>query len=372
MLQAIGDPQDRFVAVHIGGTNGKGSVASMVYAALRAAGYRTGLYTSPHLVDVRERMVVDERPITEDAFAAWTTQLRPIIEAYEASFFEATTAIAFADFAARGVDVAVVEVGLGGRLDSTNVIRPAVTAVTNVEMDHTEYLGNTLAAIATEKAGIAKAHVPFVLGDPKPETADILRRGAVAAGAHVVEVPADAAYGGALRLQGAHQRRNAAVAVAILEALGPTRPTDAEAVAAGLAAAWVPGRFDHRGLWLFDVAHNPAGMATLARSLVDSPVRGPLHAMLGFMRDKDAEAMIHTMASVAEQIWITSPPSAPVERQPDLEAMARSLEGPVRVQPDFDRCLAEAADGAGTVLVAGSFHTVGDAMVRLPGFRPFG
>ncbi|MCZ6754121.1 MAG: Mur ligase family protein, partial [Gemmatimonadetes bacterium] len=175
MLRAVGDPQDRFVTVHIGGTNGKGSVASMVYAALRASGYRTGLYTSPHLVDVRERMVVDERPITEDQFAAWTTRLRPVIDASDASFFEATTAIAFADFAARAVDVAVVEVGLGGRLDSTNVVRPAVSAVTNVEMDHTEYLGNTLSAIAAEKAGIAKADVPFVLGDARPETVDILR-----------------------------------------------------------------------------------------------------------------------------------------------------------------------------------------------------
>ncbi len=372
MLRAVGDPQDRFVTVHIGGTNGKGSVASMVYAALRASGYRTGLYTSPHLVDVRERMVVDERPITEDQFAAWTTRLRPVIDASDASFFEATTAIAFADFAARAVDVAVVEVGLGGRLDSTNVVRPAVSAVTNVEMDHTEYLGNTLSAIAAEKAGIAKADVPFVLGDARPETVDILRGVALAAGAQVIEVPVDAAYEGALRLHGAHQRRNGAVAVAILEALGPTLPTDAEAVAAGLARAWVPGRFDHRGTWLFDVAHNAAGMATLARTLADRPVRGPLHGVLGFMRDKDAEAMTRTLATVLEKIWITWPPSAPVARRPDLEAMARSMGPLVRVQPDFDGCLAEAAEGAGTVLVAGSFHTVGDVMARLPGFRPFG
>jgi dihydrofolate synthase/folylpolyglutamate synthase len=372
MLQAIGDPQDRFVTVHIGGTNGKGSVASMVYSALRASGYRTGLYTSPHLVHVGERMVVDGRPITEDAFAAWTTRLRPVIDASDASFFEATTAIAFADFAARGVEVAVVEVGLGGRLDSTNVVRPAVTAVTNVEMDHTEYLGNTLSAIAAEKAGIAKADVPFVLGDPRPETADILRDAALAAGARIVEVPAGAAYPGALRLHGAHQRRNGAVAVAILEALGPTLPTDAGAVAAGLARAWLPGRFDRRGTWLFDVAHNAAGMATVAQTLADRPIPGPLHGVLGFMRDKDAEAMTRTMAVVLEKIWLTCPPSAPVDRRPDLAAMARSMGPLVRVQPDFDGCLAEAAEGAGTVLVAGSFHTVGDVMARVPGFRPFG
>lgn len=372
MLRALGDPHQRFPVVHIGGTNGKGSVAGMVYAALRAAGYRTGLYTSPHLVDVTERMIVDGRPISEDAFAVWTEQLRPIIDASTASFFEATTAIAFADFAARGVDVAVVEVGLGGRLDSTNVVHPAVAAVTNVAMDHTEYLGHTLSAIAREKAGIAKADVPFVLGDPRPETAEVLRREALAAGARVVDMAPDAVYEGALRLPGAHQRRNAAVALAILEALGPTLPTEAAAVTAGLARAWLPGRFDRRGRWLFDVAHNPAGMATLARTLGDHPPREPLHGVLGFMRDKDAGTMIRTMAGVVKRLWVTMPPSAPVDRRPDLDALMDSTGSPVKVQRDFEACLAEAADGAGTVVVAGSFHTVGDAMARLPGFRPYG
>jgi dihydrofolate synthase/folylpolyglutamate synthase len=157
-----------------------------------------------------------------------------------------------------------------------------------------------------------------------------------------------------------------------LEALGPTLPTDAGAVAAGLARAWLPGRFDRRGAWLFDVAHNAAGMATVAQTLADRPIPGPLHGVLGFMRDKDAEAMTRTMALVLEKIWLTCPPSAPVDRRPDLAAMARSMGPLVRVQPDFDGCLAEAAEGAGTVLVAGSFHTVGDVMARVPGFRPFG
>ena len=135
LLEEIGKPQEQFEVIHIGGTNGKGSVAAMVYQALCEARFRVGLYTSPHLVEVRERIVVADRLIGEEAFAAWTSRLRPVIEELEASFFEATTAIAFADFAARGAQVAVVEVGLGGRLDSTNVLKPVVAAVTNVGMD---------------------------------------------------------------------------------------------------------------------------------------------------------------------------------------------------------------------------------------------
>ena len=137
----LGDPHREYATVHVGGTNGKGSVATLVYAALREAGFSVGLYTSPHLVDVRERMIVDDRPISRTAFAGWTARLLPEIERTQASFFEATTAIAFADFAARRVDVAVVEVGLCGRLDSPNVVAPLAGAVTTIARDHTEYLG---------------------------------------------------------------------------------------------------------------------------------------------------------------------------------------------------------------------------------------
>ena len=155
-------------SVHIGGTNGKGSVSTLVAAALAAAGWRVGLYTSPHLVSFRERIRVDGMPISEDAVAMWTTASRSSILGRKATFFEATTAIAFADFAARGAEIAVVEVGLGGRLDSTNVIHPLVSAVTKIERDHMKYLGDTLELIAREKAGIAKPGAPFVIGERDP------------------------------------------------------------------------------------------------------------------------------------------------------------------------------------------------------------
>lgn len=371
LLAEVGNPERQFPAIHIGGTNGKGSTAALVYEALRAAGLRVGLYTSPHLVDVRERMIVDGRPISEDAFAMWTGRLRAAIERSDASFFEATTAIALADFAARGVDVAVVEVGLGGRLDATNVLDPLVAAVTTVALEHTEYLGNTLEDIAREKAGIAKPGRPFAIGEPAPEVVDVLRREAAGRGARPVEVRPGVAYDGPLGMAGPHQRRNAAVARAILAELPPAFRPAAPAVRAGFARARLPGRLDRRGRWLFDVAHNPAGIHTLVSALAAAPPPRPLHALVGILRDKDWPAMLQRLAGVADAVWVTAPPTAPPARRWDLEEVGDRFMGLV-VEPDFDRALRDVQAGAGTVLVTGSFHTVGDAMARLPGFRPLG
>lgn len=373
--------------MHVGGTNGKGSVAVLAYAALREAGHSVGLYTSPHLVDVRERMIVDDRPIGRAAFADWAARLRPEIEHTEASFFEATTAIAFADFAARRVDVAVIEVGLGGRLDCTNVLAPLASAVTTVARDHTEYLGDSLDAIAREKAGIAKPDTPFVIGEPDAALAGVLAEVAAGVGARVTRVPPAARYAGALALAGPHQRRNAAVAEALLEALPPPWRPPPAAVSRGFARARLPGRFDRRGRWLFDVAHNPAGIAVLLAALDREPLVRPVHGLVGILRDKDWRAMVAALEGVSDRLWLTAPPSAPPERRWDLDevgrtdgrsgdsyAMASTRPAGHRsvIEPDFDRALQEVQQGAGTILVTGSFHTVGDALARLPGFAPLG
>jgi dihydrofolate synthase / folylpolyglutamate synthase len=358
--------------VHIGGTNGKGSAAVLVAETLRIHGCRVGLYTSPHLVTIRERMVVDGRPIPAAAFAAWTERLLPHLDATGASFFEATTAIAFADFAARQVDVAVIEVGLGGRLDATNVLTPLVSAVTHVALDHTDYLGPTLEHVAREKAGIAKAGVPFVIGEPDAAAAALLRVTAREAGAVPVIVPPAARYAGALGLRGPHQRRNAAVAEAILGALPePWRPT-AETVAVGFGRARLPGRYERRGPWLFDVAHNPDGMRALRAALAADAPRPPVHALVCVLGDKDWRAMLGTLRDAVDTLWLTAAPSVPTGRAWDLAAVERFAGSAARVEPDFDRALAGVPAGAGTVLVCGSFHTVGDAMARLPGFAPVG
>ena len=238
LLKTLGNPHELMPSVHIGGTNGKGSVSTLVAAALREAGWRVGLYTSPHLISFRERIQVDGVPISEEAVAMWTARLLSAILERKATFFEATTALAFADFAARGVEVAVVEVGLGGRLDSTNVVRPLVSGVTKIERDHMKYLGDTLELIACEKAGIAKPGVPFVIGETDPGLVGVLRREARRAvrrtggraagrtGADIRVLPPDYEWRGPLSLAGPHQRRNAAVAQGILMALpSPYRPT---------------------------------------------------------------------------------------------------------------------------------------------------
>ena len=372
LLAELGDPHRHFATVHVGGTNGKGSVAALVAEALRAAGHRVGLYTSPHLVDVRERMLVDGRPIPADAFVAWTERLRPLLDPTGASFFEATTAIAFADFAARGVDIAVVEVGLGGRLDATNVVTPLVSVVTHVALDHTDYLGTTLEAIAVEKAGIAKPGVPFVVGEPEGDIAQLLMTCGGAAGARPVRVPPEARYEGRLSLQGPHQRRNAAVAEAVLAALPAAWRPPGEAMAAAFARLRLPGRYDRRGRWLFDVAHNPDGLAALLAALAADPPSRPLHAVVCVLRDKDWPAMLHALAGAVDRLWLTDAPSAPADRAWDLPAAATLLGPRAVVERDLGRALEGAAQGAGTVLVTGSFHTVGDAMARLPGFQPLG
>ena len=370
LLAVLGDPQDRYPTIHVAGTNGKGSVSTLIAAALQQAGHRVGLYTSPHLVSFRERIRVNDVPISEAAVAAWTERLRPTIDAEGATFFETTTAIAFAHFAAREVDIAVVEVGLGGRLDSTNVITPIVSVVTHIALDHQKYLGETVEAIAREKAGIAKAGVPFVIGESDPVLAEVLVT--AAAGARHVVVPAAEEWLGALGLVGPHQRRNAAVAEVVLSLLPePLRPSG-HATAEAFARARVAGRFDRRGKWLFDVAHNPDSMRALTATLAESAVPRPVHALVSILGDKDWSEMLVELDRAIDVGVLTVAPSAD-SRKWDLGWLERWLVDPERpaararwrLIPDFGEAMREVQAGAGTVLVTGSFHTVGDVMGEL-------
>jgi dihydrofolate synthase/folylpolyglutamate synthase len=372
LLVRLGAPHRLIPTIHIGGTNGKGSVSTLVAEALQEAGWRVGLYTSPHLVSFRERIRVDGVPITPDAVAAWTTLLHQEIESRHATFFEATTAIAFADFAGRGAEIAVVEVGLGGRLDSTNVVSPLVTAVTKVAMDHTKYLGDTLELIAAEKAGIAKEGVPFLIGETDPGLVQVLSRTAQQLGGDARVVPAKARWEGPLALEGPHQRRNAAVAEAILEALPePYRP-EAASVDRGFARAKVPGRFDRRGKWLFDVAHNPDGMKALVAALASADLPRPIHALVSILGDKEWGPMLVELDHGIDRGVLTIAPTAE-GRGWTTEWLRQWLQDDRRpearaewsLRPDFLQALAEVQVGAGTVVVTGSFHTVGDVMRQL-------
>ena len=380
LLRSLGNPHEVVPAIHIGGTNGKGSVCTLVAAALRESGWRVGLYTSPHLVSFRERIQVDGIPISEAAVAMWTERLQPLILERRATFFEATTAIAFADFAARGAEIAVVEVGLGGRLDSTNVVKPLVSAVTKIERDHMKYLGDTLEKIAGEKAGIAKPDAPFVVGERSPELVNVLRRAAhrtvaraePGARADVRVLPPEYEWRGPLGLAGPHQRRNAGVAHGVLMALPPRWRPNAEAIARGFASAWIPGRLDWRGKWLFDVAHNPDGIRSLIAALDALRPPRPLHGLVSILGDKEWPEMLVQLDRVIDRGILTVAPTA-ASRGWDAAWLRGWLSDasrpPARASwslvPDFRAALQEAQCGAATILVTGSFHTVGDVMAEL-------
>jgi dihydrofolate synthase/folylpolyglutamate synthase len=396
MLEAAGRPQALFRSIHIGGTNGKGSVAAMMESVLRAAGHRCGLYTSPHLCAFRERVRLEGQAIGEEALVAAATRLWPVIQRESASFFEATTAIAFRAMADAGVDVAVVEVGLGGRLDSTNVIRPEVAVLTNVALDHVQWLGPTVESIAREKAGIIKPGVPVVTGETDPVPLSVFRAAAAAAGASLAAVAEEDLSGirtdrrgtdvtvtteswGPLALHvplaGRHQARNAALAVRALEALPPDLRPEPRILQAGLASVRWPGRLQIEELagrtWVFDVAHNLAGVQALAAAIPELALPRPLVGLVGVLGDKDWRAMLAPLYELCDAVFLTLPPTAPAERSWDPVAVLAEVPAPhARAVRDFDDALRRvrersAAPGGGTILVTGSFHTVGDALIKL-------
>ena len=391
LLSRLGNPEAQYPSLHVAGTNGKGSSVATMAALLSAAGRRVATYTSPHLVDFRERMVVDGQMIPADDVVAFITRYTPVVEEIGASFFEATTAMAFDYFARAGADVAVIEAGLGGRLDSTNVIDPIVAGVTSIGLDHTEYLGSTLDEIAREKAGIFKPGRAAVIGETNPRIRDLLARYAKQHGASTVRLATDDVRlervdvsasgttcdlvwkGQQLRLTtplaGRHQAANLAFAMTMLDAAGPPFAASAEAWAAALPAVRIPGRFERTGKFILDVAHNPAGIDVLVQTLRSVSPPEPIVVLLCVLRDKDWREMIRLLSTVAAKFVLTMAPTAPASRAWDLDeaaAFARETGRGVDVVADFHAAIDRAASGAGSVLITGSFHTVGDAMSMLP------
>jgi dihydrofolate synthase/folylpolyglutamate synthase len=396
-LASLGNPERHFAAIHVAGTNGKGSVSTMLAGILRASAHRVGLYTSPHLVSFRERVAVDGVPISEEAVTLWAARLEEPAVRLGATFFEIATALAFADFASRGVEIAVVEVGLGGRLDATNVVRPLACGVTRIALEHTEYLGSDRLSIAREKAGIAKRGIPFVTTEADPDVAEALlvearARGAaaehldpgrslarVAAGRHGVRfdavTPARRYDGLEIGLVGAYQAENALLALRLAELAAPAVIVDEASVRDGLRSARVPGRFERRGKWIYDVAHNADGARALAAALrVAEPLR-PVVAVISVLRDKAWPEMLEVIGGATDALMLTTAPSAPADRVWNLDevsAWARARGLVAAAERDFGAALERAGREGATVLVTGSFHTVGDAMSRLPGAPPLG
>jgi dihydrofolate synthase / folylpolyglutamate synthase len=393
-LAALGDPHRSYSTLHVGGTNGKGSVTSTLGSVLRTSGLRTACYTSPHLCSFRERLLIDGRPLAEEDIVGYAQDILDPVLSFGLTFFEAITLLAMYAFAREGAEAAVMEVGLGGRLDATNVVMPEVAAVTNVAMDHTEYLGDTRAQIAREKAGIMKPGVPFVTAENSPELLELFRRLAAETGAPFSRVDPDGLEAvqvtsratsfefetstwGRLHLRtplvGRHQATNAALAVSVLEQLGDRlRPSAAEIVE-GVASVVYHGRDEIREVegctWLFDVAHNTAGIRSLVDTIDRLDLPSPLVAVIGVLGDKDWRSMLPELLSRTDEAILTQPPSAPEDRRWDPAVAAEQVDAStvVHVVDDFVEAMARAKGKAsgGTVVVTGSVHTVGSAMSML-------
>jgi dihydrofolate synthase / folylpolyglutamate synthase len=397
----LGQPQDAWPSVIVAGTNGKGSVSAMVEAGLRAGGLRTGLYTSPHLLRLEERFALGGAPVGTTEMTDAVAAVRRAVDerrrdgalATEPTFFEVTTAAAFEIFRRARVDIAVLEVGMGGRYDATNVATPRAAAITTIDLDHERFLGNTIAAIAGEKAGVIKAGMRVVVGETKAEAVEVIalacrERGAVLlpagegvradvlrieAGMAVVDLTTPVRRYGPLRLalRGRHQVQNAVVAVRLLEALDAVGvPLPADAIAAAVTAVRWPGRLDLLGddrgrTVLCDSAHNPAGARVLADYLREA-YPGGLPIVFAIMRDKDVAGTLRPLLPAASRLVLTR---ARTERALDPDALAEAARragwrGPLEVEADSARAVERAWTHAPEVCAAGSIFLVGEVLAR--------
>ncbi len=387
VLEALGNPQDRCRFVHVAGTNGKGSTSAMIESGLRASGRRTGLFTSPHLAEPTERIRIDGRPISSERFTAAFERVHAVVEELldacridlHTTYFETVTAMALVVFAEEAVDMVVLEVGLGGRLDATNVVRPDLCVITAIDYDHEAFLGNSLESIASEKAGILKRGVPAVFARQRSEAAQALW-----ARASELGIKVDAVAGWRVRdlelnargsrfllqgeitlpidcpLAGAHQVENAVTAAIALYRLGVGRET----IAGGIAQTRWPGRLERISEdpeIILDGAHNPAGARALAAYIDRFYAGRRVRLIYGTMRDKAVEEIAGILFPRAYQVIVTAPRQA---RALAPEVLARVISHPnLRLAANIDEALAMAGDAApgDVVFVTGSLFLVAEA-----------
>ena len=383
MMAALGNPEKRFCSIHVAGTNGKGSVSHFLASILQEAGYKVGLYTSPHLVDFRERIRINGDMIPEQAVTDFVESHRLMFNDLGLSFFEMTVGLAFDYFAREKVDIAVVEVGMGGRLDSTNVITPLLSIITNIGLDHTQFLGDTLEKIAGEKAGIIKDSVPVVIGETQPETTPVFL--AAAAAHHAPITFADQHYvvddisRYTEELTGEYQKHNIATVLEAVEVLKKTSDFSIQTsdLQRGLARVvtntHLHGRWQTIGeapLTICETAHNAPGIDSMLGKLASMPFRA-LHVIYGCVNDKDYSKILSHLHTEFTRLgkpfdWRFSQPSVPRGLPvADLQAAAATLGIEGEVYANVKDAIAAArsvADPADLVLVTGSIFLVADAL----------
>ncbi len=367
LLRQLGNPERNLRFIHIAGTNGKGSVAAMCSSVLATAGYRTGLYTSPHLISLCERFQINGQPITEADVVRLVEKLRPLFEAQQprpATFFEVVTILALEYFREQKVEVVVWETGLGGRLDATNVITPLVSVITNIAFDHMQYLGVTLEQIAGEKAGIIKPTIPVVTG-ADGVALDVIRQACADSKSSVTVVSAGE---NRTLLLGRHQARNCAIAEAALRASG-LKITD-EQLTDGLAQTSWPGRFQivrREPVVVLDGAHNAAGAASLVSALGEHFHGKRVALILGVLRDKNYDEMCRILAPLASMIACTRVNSERTNDPNLLADLCRQANPNAIVEAfqDVSAAYMAACEQAEVVVITGSLFLVGEAMNRL-------
>jgi dihydrofolate synthase/folylpolyglutamate synthase len=376
---ALGHPETAFPSIIVGGTNGKGSVTAMVDAAVRAAGHRCARYTSPHLVRIEERFVIDGREVSPEQLeeaaaivkrAAEELVARGALETL-ATFFECTTAGAFLLFAQAKVQLAVLEVGLGGRLDATNIVSPVAAAIVSIDLDHEAQLGNTIASVAAEKAGIIKPGIPVVCGPLPDDALAVVEAVCRERRATLIRTDLDVRLGARaeaipLGLRGAHQRSNAAVALQLLDLIDEDAtlglPIGADAIRAGLSSASWPGRLEtfQRGgcKVIVDAAHTPAGARALASYLRDSEPDG-VTLVFGAMQDKAIAEMLAALAPSITSIVCTTAPNPRAACALSIAALARRVSAKIEAIDDPIEAVQHACGMGRTVVVAGSIFLIG-------------
>jgi len=397
LMAVLHEPHRRFRSVHIAGTNGKGSTAAMIAAILAAAGYRAGLYTSPHLIDFTERMRVNGEPIPPDAAARLTERIQDAAAGLPVTFFEFTTAMAFQYFSDSTVDFVVAEVGMGGRYDATNVLTPRVSVITQIDFDHQAYLGDTIERIAAEKAGIIKPSVPVVTAADRPEAVSVIGNVCREWKAPLYRVGIDVRIEGktpqrfgyrgirwslsdlSCALLGRHQLSNAGCALAALELLEQTGISiGEEAVRRGLSSVRWEGRLERMppapsgATVILDGAHNPAGARVLRTFLEESrPSRpGRLILVLGILRDKDIDGILAELVPIADEVIVTRPryeraaPADDLKRHLEKYGVRVTAREPLEEALRYARSAASAADW---ICITGSLYTVGEARSYLKG-----